>query len=39
MAFDVWLLRERAAGREQRIVPPLRALRLAWQAARAGRGT
>jgi hypothetical protein len=34
-AFDAWLLREHAAGREQRIVPPLRALRLAWRAARA----
>jgi hypothetical protein len=38
-AFDAWLLRERAGGRERSIVPPLRALRLAWRAARSGHRT
>lgn len=36
MRLDAWLLRERAAGRN-RPMPPLRALLLAWAAAR-GRG-
>jgi hypothetical protein len=36
MAFDGWLLCERAAGRDRRGVPPLSALRLAWRSARAG---
>jgi hypothetical protein len=35
-ALDGWLLRERAAGRGRRAVPPLPALRLAWRSARAG---
>ncbi len=34
-AFDAWLLRERAAGRVRHTIPSLRALRLAWNAARA----
>ncbi len=33
-AFDAWLLRERVAHRDLHGVPPLRALRLAWRAAR-----
>ncbi len=38
-AFDAWLLRERAAARVRHSIPSLRALRLAWRAARAGRST
>jgi len=38
-AFDTWFLRELATGHAHRAVPRLRALRLAWHAARRSRRT
>lgn len=38
-AFDTWFLHELAANRPRRPIPRLRALRLAWRTARAGRRT